>query len=225
MELRQLMTTLRRRWKFVVAIFLSGVIGAFVLSMAVTPMYESTVRVYLSASDNGAFDQVQMGMYTSLRAKSYAALAEDATVMKRVIERAGVNTTSEALAGQADIEVVPDTVVLLLTVRDADPDVAGQIADAYAQEIAATVNDLENPGGRKSSPVAAKPQGGASVSGEPVSPDVPLNVAVGAILGLLFGVGGAALRELMADKPVEIPAGRRPLPPAREADLFQESVH
>lgn len=211
MELLQLLTTLRRRWKFVVSVFLAGVLAALAVSLLMPARYESTVRVYLSASANDVFDQVQMGMYTSQRAKSYAALAEDTSVLEGVIERSKVDVTPEALADRVEIEVIPDTVVLHVAVRDGEPAVAQQLADAYAAEIAATVTKLERPattgaGERPQSPIVARPQGKASVSSDPVSPNLPLNVAVGAILGLLFGVGGAVLRELLAEqRPADLP--------------------
>lgn len=213
MDLRQLVTTLRRRGRFVVAVFLSGLVGAFLISVVVTPMHEATVRVYLSASGNEVFDQVQMGLYTAQRAKSYAALAEDDTVLRNVIDRAGAAATPEDLAERVDLEVLPETVVLRLAVRDADPAVARKLAEAYAAEIATTVAKLERPaagaGGDRRSPVTARTLGEPSLSDGPVSPNLPLNLAVGALLGLLFGIGGALLRESLAEASMD----RAPLPP------------
>lgn len=217
MELRELLTTLGRRWKFVVAVFLSGLLGALLVTLVMTPMHEASVRVYLSASGNEVFDQVQMGMYTSQRAKSYAALADDAAVREDVIARAEVDTTAEDLAGRTDIEVVPDTVVIRLAVRDSDPEVARKLADAYAAEIASTVTRLERPtavkaGDRPASPITARPQSKASVSNGPVSPDWALNLGIGALLGLLFGIGGAVVREVLATDPDGPPPVRWPTP-------------
>lgn len=221
------MTTLGRRWKFVLALFLAGVVGAFAVSLAVTPMYEATVRVYFSASGNGVLDQVQMGTYTQQRAKSYAALAEDPTVLQGVIDKTRVDTTPEELAGRVQLEVIQDTVVLKLSVQDPDAQVARKLADAYTTAIATTVQKAESvsvAGGQAQSAVTARPQGPASVSSGPVSPDFPLNVAVGALLGLLFGVGGAVLREILSQE--KVPTQRlRPTPHARDSDLFAERVH
>jgi capsular polysaccharide biosynthesis protein len=214
-ELRELLTTLRARWKFVVALILSGVVGAFVITWTITPVYESTVRVYFSASGNAVPDQIQLGVYTSQRVNSYAALAEDDSVLEGAVNRAGVDITPEALAERAEVEVVSDSVVLLLSVRDSNPEVARTLTDAYAAQVVDMVTEIEAPraGDDESSPVQATIQSTASVSSGPVSPDRTLGLAVGALLGLLFGVGGALLRELSASKDDEAPAPTRPHAP------------
>lgn len=229
MDLHQLLTTLRRRWKFVVAIFLSGLIGAFVFSLAMPQLYESTVRVYFSSNGNTAVDQVQLGTYTAQRVKSYAALAEDTSVLQGVIKRSKVDTTPEAFQENVRIEVIPDTVVLRIAVRDASPRIARTLADAYAAEIGSTIGKFERPtvgaGPKVPSPIEARSQGSASVSSGPVSPNMSLNVGVGAVLGLLFGIGGAVLRELATSKPVDVPpASRRTAPEARRETVPSPSA-
>lgn len=202
-ELHQLLATLRRRWKFVVAVLLTGIIAGVAASVLMPKTYESTVRVFFSGGANSGPDQYSVGIYIANRAKSYAEIAQDGNVVNKVIDRAHVKTTADDLMSRTTVEVPQDTVVLRIAVDDTNPDTARRLADAYADQVSDTVADLEKPAvaSKKShvtSAVTARPEGKATVSNEPVSPNIPLNVGVGAILGLVFGVGGAVVREIMS---------------------------
>lgn len=203
MELQQLLAALRRRWKFVVAVLLIGIIAGVGASILMPKTYESTVRVFFSGGANAGADQYSIGIYIANRAKSYAELAQDATVANKVIDKTHVDTTADDLTSRTTMEVPQDTVVLKISVDDKDPDTARRLADAYAQEVADTVGNLEKPpvASKKTKvnpTVTAKPEGPATVGDKPVSPNIPLNIAVGTILGLVFGVGGAVLRETVS---------------------------
>lgn len=203
MELHQLLATLRRRWKFVVAVLLTGIIVGVAASVLMPKTYQATARVFFSGGATAGADQFSVGMYTANRAKSYAELATDGNVVNRVIDKAHADTTADDLSGRTTVEVPKDTVVLKISIEDGDPATARQLADAYADVVSDTVTDLEKPvvASKKShvaSPISARPEGKATAGDSPVSPNIPLNVAVGTLLGLVFGVGGAVLREIMS---------------------------
>jgi capsular exopolysaccharide synthesis family protein len=201
-DLRQLLRTLQRRWRFVAIVFGACVAVAAGLTSVITPMYSSTAQIYITPTGEslGNADPFNASLYAQQRITSYAALATDPSVLKKVIERAGSDLTTDQLAKQVSSVVTPGTFILPITVRDKNPGSAQDLANAMAEEIGDLVTQLETPPvtANNKSPVpalTAKTPGEASYNENPVSPNMPLNVIVGALLGLLIGVAGAVLRE------------------------------
>ncbi len=199
MELRQLLRTLRRRWKFTVAVLVLSVAGAGIFSALVTPTYSSTSQLYVTATGPG--DPYQLGVYAAQRVTSYASLTNDPSLLQRVIDRAGLDTDINELADHLTAEAVPQSVVIRLTAVDESPKVAQTIAAAAAEEMVALVERLEGPGRDAPegaiAPITVKIAGDPTFNEDPISPNVPLNLVVGALIGLLLGVAGAVLRDLL----------------------------
>jgi capsular exopolysaccharide synthesis family protein len=200
-ELRQLLRTLRRRWKFTVVVFILGLVGAGLVTSAITPSYKSDARVYITASTTGTLDAYNVGIYSAARIASYADLAKDPAVLQRVIKRVGLDMTPGELAPHVTATAVPNTVILQVSVTDSDPQIARELARAESNEIVKLVASLETPtegtnGEDPVSPIIARLAGDASFNANPVSPSLPLNLAVGGLLGILIGVAGAVLREM-----------------------------
>ncbi|WP_332666025.1 polysaccharide biosynthesis tyrosine autokinase [Aeromicrobium sp.] len=211
MELRQLARTLRRRWKFAVVVFILGIIGAAAVSASITPTYQSSARVYITSTSSGTFDAYQLGIYSAQRVSSYADLARDPEILQRVIKRVGLDITPNELAPRVKTEAIVNTVILQVTVTDPDPRTAQMLARAEATEITKLVAKLEKPidqptgdGAAAVAPIVARLAGDASFDANPIAPRTGINLAVGALLGLLVGVGGAVLRD-MFDTSIKTP--------------------
>jgi capsular exopolysaccharide synthesis family protein len=180
--------------------FLIGLIGATALTLSITPTYRSDARVYVTATTVDATNAYALGLYSEQRIASYADLAKDPALLGRVIREVGLNITPEQLASRITATPVPSSVILQISVTDPDPQMARKIARAEAAEVVKMVAVLEAPSDDASSklpaPIVARVAGDATLNGFPVSPNLPLNVIIGALLGLLFGFAGAILRDL-----------------------------
>lgn len=203
MELRQLLRTLRRRWKFIVVVFFLGIVGAGAVTSTITPQYSSTSRVYVTATASGSVDALQQGVYSAQRITSYADLAKSPSVLAQVIRQTGVDMTTDELAARMTTTAVLNTVILKIDVKDPDPKQAQVLAGAEADQVVSLVSTLETPKQTSSSksarvpaPIVAKQAGDASFSSAQVSPNLTVNLVVGAMLGLLLGLAGAVLRDL-----------------------------
>jgi capsular exopolysaccharide synthesis family protein len=201
-DLRQLLRTLQHQWRFVAAVFGACVVIAAGLTSIIAPMYSSTAQIYITATGQslGNADPFNASLYAQQRITSYAALATDPSVLKKVIERVGSSLTTDELAKQTSSVVTPGTFILPITVKDKNPGSAQDLANAMADEIAALVTQLETPPATATNKnpapaLAAQTPGEASYNPDPVSPNLTLNVIVGGLLGLLVGVAGAVLRE------------------------------
>jgi capsular exopolysaccharide synthesis family protein len=154
--------------------------------------------VFISTdTTGGSVEALNASLFTTQRVKSYAELATSRELMQKVIARLNLNLTPNQLAGKITSEVSVDTVIIVLTVTDADPAVAQQIAKAESELLTGYLTDLETPLSGTGSPTKATVVDPASYNSNQVSPKPVLNLVLGGFLGLLVGFGFAILRELM----------------------------
>ena len=182
----------QRRWLTIVVFFLLGLAGAGALTYTQTPQYQSVARIFISVDASGSSaDAAQAGLFGSQRVQSYSQLATSREVMQRVISRLNLNLTPPQLASKISSSVSTETVIIVLTVSDPDPGIAQQIAKAESEVMTGFISDIET------SPIKATVVDPASYSGSQVSPKPVLNLALGALIGILIGAGVAVLRELL----------------------------
>ena len=75
--------------------------------------------------------------------------------MQEVIDALSLEVSPGQLAGQVEASVVPDTIIIRLTVTDDDPAQAQKIAQAAAEELSTYVEALETPRGTKKTSIKA----------------------------------------------------------------------
>ena len=84
---------------------------------------------------------------------------------------------------------------ITLTATNADPVMARNIAQAYAEALSEQVTAIETPDGSTKALVKVSIVDDAEVSSKPVSPRPLRNLALGLVIGLALGGGLAVLRE------------------------------
>lgn len=210
----QLARTLRLRWKAVLFTLLLGMVGAGAITAAVvTPTYRSDARVFVTGTSVSSVPANLLDLYSQQQIASYADLATDPAVLKSVIRSVGLPGSYQDLAPNVSATVDASGKVLQISATYSDPHVAQRIAEADAAEIVKLVKSLgsrqeakKESSGAVQPPLVASLGGGATFDSIPVSPNLPLNVIIGALLGLLFGIVGAILRDFL-DTTIDSPEG------------------
>ncbi len=198
MELRDYWQTIRRRWRLVVAVLAVSVGTAALFTWQATPQYASSARLFVATSDGDAAQAYQGGLFATQRVASYADIVpKSRKLADQVVEDLGGNADPGFVKSRISAEVVPDTVNLELTAVDSDPVRARDIAQAYAEALSELVTQLETPEGKTDALIRAEIVDNAQVSTSPVSPQPIRNLGFGFILGLIFGVALAVVRELL----------------------------
>ena len=197
MDLHDYLHVLRRRWKwvalgFVVALALAG--GFIARSV---PQYQASTQVFISTQSDNDASAYQGGLFSGQRVASYADLAGGPDLAAEVIADLDLDLTPAQLAGKVTAQAVPETVLLRISVTDADPTLAKEIAASYAEQLADLVADLETPPGKDDPVLKATTVESASTPTSPVSPNIPRILALAGVLGLLLGFGLGVLRELL----------------------------
>lgn len=199
MELRDYIRILRKSWVLILLLTLVGIGAASAYSIAQTPKYSATSKVFVSTQNGGTTSELAQGnSFTVQRVKTYSALASTPIVLLPVIAELGLDVNEGTLGKQISASAPLDTSNIEITVTDDDPVLAADIANATAASLTRVVSSIETPDTADAvSPVKLTLTQQAIVPAKPVSPNVPLNIALGALVGLAIGVGIAVLRETL----------------------------
>lgn len=201
MELRDYIRILHKNWIIILVLTVLGAGAGAAYSLAQTPQYQSSTQVYVSVRSEGAAtgDLVQGTTFARQIVASYVEVVPTALVLEPVIEQLGLDMSVGQLAGKVSATAPLNTVNLIISVTDSDPERAAEIADATAASLTAAVQTtLERPAGEGgASPVQLTTVQPAVVASKPVSPNIPLNVVLGILLGFAAGIGIAVLRTVL----------------------------
>jgi polysaccharide biosynthesis transport protein len=187
---------LRARWTTLALLASLGLLAAAAAARLQTPVYEASSQVFVSAGSGSDLGQLsQGGSFVQQRVKSYTDLVGSPALLQPVIDQLGLATTPADLAHAVHASSPLDTVLVDITVRDASPLRARDLADAVALQFPRLVARLESQGGRATSPVSVSLTRAAVTPQHPVSPRTALDLVLGLLVGLGLGVGTAVLRE------------------------------
>lgn len=196
MELGVLLAVVRRRWRWVTAAALAGLLAGLGLALAAEPTYRSTASVYFSLQyGDSASDLVQGSTFTQNQVTSYAELATTPAVLQPVIDELGLPMGVSALAGRIQASAPVDTVIVEVAVTDTSAVRSARIADAVVATLSRTVEGLapEDAGGEPT--VQATTVAPAEVPVRPASPNTTLDALAGLVAGLVLGCALLLLRE------------------------------
>ncbi len=199
MELRDYLRILRKGWLLILAITVVAIGAAAAYSFIKTPEYSATSKVFVSVQGGASTsDLVQGNTFTQNRVKSYAELVTTPKVLTPVVDQLGLDMTVSELANAITATAPLDTSLIQIDAMSIDPVQAADIANATSASLARVVDDIEAPDSTTgASPVKITPVTDALVPLAPVSPNIPLNIALGALIGLALGIGIAVLRETL----------------------------
>ena len=202
-ELRDYIRILRKSWVLIAVLLFVGVGAAAGYSILQTPKYSSSAKVFVSTSGGTTAADLQQGnTFTQQRVKTYADLATTPIVLLPVITELGLDVSSAELAAMITASAPLDTTLIEISVTNVDPTLSAQIATSVSESLTLAVENIETSSSDAAnvSPVRLTLVQHAEVPQMPVSPNVPLNIALGGLVGLALGVGLAVLRETLDNR-------------------------
>lgn len=196
MEIQDYLKILKARWIIIAVTVIVAILGALGASLLTTPLYESSARMFVSTSGGTSVNEAYQGnLFSQQRVASYSELVTSEALAARVLGVLPLNLTPSQLAAKVKASSTPDTVLLDITVTDASPSTARDIANAMATELTTQVEELETPADGGSPSAGVKTFQQAEASAAPVTPKTKRNLALGAAVGLLLGIALAVLRD------------------------------
>lgn len=199
MDIRDYLRILRKSWGLILSLVLVGTLVAATYSLLKEPTYSATAKVFVSTQSTGTIGELAQGNSFSVqRVKTYSDLVLTPAVLIPVIEQLNINLSSDQIVPLITASAPLDTSIIDITVENTDPALAADLANATASNLAKAVEKLETSTNSASgSPVKLTPVQMAEVPTSPVSPKIPLNIALGVLIGLALGVGLAVLRQTL----------------------------
>lgn len=198
MELRDYLAILRKSWYLILAILLVGVGAAAGYTLTVTPEYSSSTKVFVSSQTGSTTSDLTQGnTFTLSRVQTYTKLVDTPSVLSPVIAALDLQTSVDSLASNVEASSATNTTLITITVTNPDAVTAAEIANAVGSSLASVVEEIETPSGSDSSPVRLTVVQQATAAFSPSKPNVPLNLALGALVGLALGLGVAVLRSTL----------------------------
>lgn len=158
----------------------------------VTPQYESTTKIYvLTKQDNNILTSGDMQTSTLL-AKDYVEMIKSRDVTEEAIRQLNLSITHEEMLGKMDISTLTDTRIVVIKVRDAQPENAATIAETI-ESVAVT--HIQNVMNVEAVNVAEK----ANIPQSPVSPEYGRDSILAALAGMMAAAAILAIRFLRDD--------------------------
>ncbi|WP_374977081.1 polysaccharide biosynthesis tyrosine autokinase [Microbacterium trichothecenolyticum] len=198
MELTDYIRILRKNWVIIVVATLVGIGVAAAWSLTRTPQYEAQSTVFVSTQSGSTIQDLQQGSnFTQSRVQTYTNLVSTPIVMNPVIAELDLGMTANELSATVEASAALNTTLITITVTGSDPVQAADVANALGASLKSVVERLETPNGTDTSPVRVERVKDALPPLKPSSPNVPLNLALGALVGLALGIGVAVLRAVL----------------------------
>lgn len=159
-----------------------------------TPKYEaSALMIVNTRQDTSAtVTSDQINSATKL-VSTYSIILKSDTVLNQVIQNLGLSLDYQQLAERVTVSAVDDTQVMKVTVTSDNPEWARQVCEQITQISPDVILEAVEAG-------SVKVISNASISPEPVSPNVSRNTALGAVAGLFISVGIVFLMVLLDNK-------------------------
>jgi capsular polysaccharide biosynthesis protein len=185
------MNMLRRYVTLLIVATVIGASAAALYSWAGADEYRSTTRLFLTTNALDVSDVYQAMLAGQQRVLTYRVLASDPHLLSDAVARAGMRTDPDTVRKNLHVDVPPATIILDISVDDTNPVSAAKLANAVADELIATINELERPLGGGPAPVTMTVVQRAAPPATPRAKLDPVLVAAGAIAGFILGLAVA----------------------------------
>lgn len=182
-----------------------GALAGIVVSSLSRPVYTATATSYVSSRTSTTLaDHGQGDPFTQQVQQSYASIATTPLVVNPVISVLGLRTTAGELAKRVHAENVGDTVTIRISATDGSATRAAAIANAVQSELARRVQAL-TPTIGGAAQTRLTPVRIAQIPGSHSSPNLLLDVAIGALAGAAAWLLALLVRTIRRFRP--LPSG------------------
>lgn len=191
-DLGALFFELLGHWKMIMlSAILTGVIGLVISIFLLTPQYESTSELYVLSKSTSITSLADIQMGTNLT-NDYMVVVKGRPVLEQVISNLGLEENYEQLSEKVALNNPSDSRILQITVTDPDCNRAKSIADEIAEVASRFISAKMD-----QDPPTIISYGYAD--GEPVSPNVLMNTAVGVLIGAFIAMAIVVITYLLND--------------------------
>ena len=194
MSLQEIIKIIKKRLLLIISLTIASVGIAIVLSFYIfTPIYQANTQILVNPNGSGEEAYSWTQIETDLQLIStYNNVITSPIILSKVIEELELDTTPEQLTNQITLLSEDDSKVLNLEVQDSNPELAVSIANTTVEVFKEEIPNLMNVDNINILSIAK-----LSENPSPIKPDKKLNIVIGAIIGIMLGIGLAFLLEIL----------------------------
>lgn len=197
MELNDYLRILRAHWLGIVLILAAGIVGAGVWSLLQPRVYTADASGFVAAQGATDLGTSMVGnQLAQSKVKSYLDIGTWRSVAEFAIQELKLDASPEQLVRQVKVTNPANTVILQVSASASTPESARDLAEVWLRGIVHQVEQIEA-SSAGSAPVTIIPGDSAQLPTGPSSPNTKLNLALGALIGLMLGLGYAVVRDRM----------------------------
>lgn len=180
---------LRKAWLILLVGILFAAGAGFYTKKYITPQYQSTSMLYVLGKSITSLADIQIG---SQLTNDYVIMIKSRPVVKQVIENLNMNLTYEQMVGKISINNPSNTRIIKITVTDADPFMARDIATEFANVSKKKMAEIMV----TDEPTVVEE---GSLNENPISPSLRKNCVKAGFLGIVLICGILLVVYLMND--------------------------
>ena len=190
-SLEELLVLLKNNIKVIsISTLLITIVVAIYTLFFITPMYQSSTDIFVTQTSEENISVSQQDINTSISLiNTYGDIIKKDFILEPVIEELDLPMSTGTLRENLNVQTSGYSQVFSVVVQDENPYQAADIANTTTEIFQEKIYDIMNVDN-----VTILTAGTPNTN--PASPNKPLNIAVGVLLGLMVGVGIVFLREL-----------------------------
>ena len=205
MTIADLLQIIRKHLASAIISFVVVFAAVAAVAFIMPPKYTATAEVFATYAGQSGETQTTNDMssganYLNTQIKTYPELVKTEAVLQPVIKDLGLDMTTTDLAGVVTAANPTNTFMVDISAEVGDPQQAADIANSVAKNLADQISsDLYNNSSSSGSPIKLTVVQAQTPTGQS-SPNIPLYLAAGLILGLIVGIGVALLKDILNTK-------------------------
>ncbi len=187
MELSDYLRAFRKHWLIIAFAVFLAVDAAALVSWKMPKVFESSALVFISA-DSRTSSSYENSQFSMQRVKSYPDLVNSPEVLEPVAANPQIKMTEREIRNSVRATNPTETVYVEITAEARDSDKAALLANLVAASLVDHIKAIESTGPSQTTavlPVVAVP---AVAPNWATSPNVTVNLALGALTGISVGL-------------------------------------
>lgn len=182
-SLIKLFKILKKKINIIISLTLLGFVISFLVTFfLITPKYRSSTQLLVNR--NQATEEIQRSdIDTNLELiETYKDIIKSPAILDDVREELNLNLSHNDLIRKINISSKSRSQVFSIEVTDEDPELSSKIVNTIAETFQKNINEIMNVDN-----VSIISKG--IVNSNPISPNKIMNLTIGALLGLIVGIG------------------------------------
>ena len=192
-SLQEILKIIKKRLLLIISLMIVAIGIAIILSFYfIKPIYQVQTQILVNQKVNnqeGLWYQIETDLQLI---NTYNDIIKSPVILNKVIEELRLDTTPEQLTYQITLSSESDSKVLKIEVQDSNPEKAANIANVTAEVFKEQIPSLMNVDNINILSAAT-----FSENPSPISPNKEFNLVIGAVIGLMLGIGLAFLLEIL----------------------------